>query len=102
MFLAHYGAALAAKGVSRKESLGSTVIAAQWLDLLWPIFLLLGIESVRIVPGIMEASALDFEHYPFTHSLLAVAGWAVAIGAVYFVATRRGGGASVIGVLDYT
>lgn len=99
MFLAHYGVAMAAKGVSRKESLGATVLAAQWLDLLWPIFLLLGVESVRIVPGLMQASALDFVHYPFTHSLLAVAGWAVAIGSIYFVTTRRLRGAALMGGL---
>ncbi|KPJ94144.1 MAG: hypothetical protein AMS18_04310 [Gemmatimonas sp. SG8_17] len=99
MFLAHYGVAMAAKGVSRKESLGSTVMAAQWLDLLWPVLLLLGLESVRIVPGLTQASALDFVHYPFSHSLLAVAGWAVAIGGIYFVATRRLRGAAVVGGL---
>jgi len=50
----------------------------------------------------MEASALDFEHYPFTHSLLAVAGWAVAVGAIYFAVTRRGRGASAIGALVFS
>jgi len=50
----------------------------------------------------MEASALDFEHYPFTHSLLAVAGWAVAVGAVCFAVTRRGRGASAIAVLVFS
>lgn len=99
MFLAHYGVALAAKGVSRKESLGSTVLAAQWSDLLWPVFLLLGVESVRVVPGLMEVSALDFVHYPFTHSLLLVAMWAAAVGGIYYLATRRLRGATVVGAL---
>ena len=99
MFLAHYGVAMAAKGVSRKESLGSTVLAAQWSDLLWPIFLLLGVESVRVVPGLMPASALDFVHYPFTHSLVSVALWAAAVGGIYYLATRRLGGATVVGAL---
>jgi hypothetical protein len=99
MFLAHYGAALAAKGVSRRDSLGSTVLAAQWLDLLWPILLLIGLEHVRIVPGLMEASPLDFVAFPVSHSLLAVIGWALVIGGVYALITLRGRGAIVMGLL---
>lgn len=99
MFLAHYGAALAAKGVARRDSLGSTVLAAQWSDLLWPILLLTGIEHVRIVAGLMAASPLDFVDFPVSHSLLAVIGWAVVIGGLYFVITRRGRGATIMGLL---
>src|SRR5678816_4557943 len=51
MFLAHYGVAFAAKRASPRTSLGVLVLAAQWLDLLWPIFVLLGWEKVRIAPG---------------------------------------------------
>jgi len=99
VFLAHYGLAMAAKGVSRRESLGTTVLAAQWLDLLWPILLLLGLERVRIVAGLMEASTLDFVHFPFSHSLLAVVAWALALGGLYFIITQRRRGAVVVGSL---
>jgi hypothetical protein len=89
MFLGHYGLALAAKRVAPRESLAATVTASQWVDLLWPIFLIVGWEQVRIVPGLMAASSLEFVHYPITHSLLAVVGWAILIGGVYFLFTRR-------------
>jgi hypothetical protein len=50
MFIGHYGVALAAKRASPHTSLGTLIFAAQFLDLIWPILLLLGIEHVRIAP----------------------------------------------------
>ena len=43
MFLGHFGLALAAKRVAPRPSLGTTVMAAQWADGIWPIFVLLGV-----------------------------------------------------------
>lgn len=99
MFLAHYGLALAAKRAAPKASLGAGVAAAQWVDLLWPLLLLAGLERVRIVPGLMAASALDFEHYPITHSLAAVLGWAALFGGVHFLFRRSGRAAGVLAAL---
>ena len=42
MFIGHYGAAMAAKKLAPRTSLGMLVFAAQFLDLLWPILLLAG------------------------------------------------------------
>lgn len=52
MFLGHFGLAFAAEKAAPKASLGSLVLGVQLADLLWPIFLLLGWEQVRIEPGI--------------------------------------------------
>lgn len=99
MFLGHYGVAFAARRAVPEESLGVTVAASQWIDLLWPLFLILGWEEVRIVPGLMQASSLEFVHYPITHSLLAVLGWALLVGGGYFLLTLRRQGACVVGAL---
>ncbi len=74
MFIGHFGVALAAKKVAPRTSLGTLVMAAQFLDLLWPLFLLLGVERVIIAPGSTAVTPLDFIFYPFSHSLLAVPG----------------------------
>ena len=50
MFLGHVGVALAAKPLAPRASLGTLVFAALWIDLLWPMLLLIGVESVRIEP----------------------------------------------------
>jgi hypothetical protein len=44
--------------------LGTLFLAAQFIDLLWPLPVLAGIERMRIVPGITVVTPLDFEHYP--------------------------------------
>lgn len=99
MFLGHYGVALAAKRVAPRQSLGTAIVGAQLVDLVWPLFLLTGLEIVRIAPGHMAASSLEFVHYPFTHSLVAGIGWAVLAGGLYFALERRMRGAWVLGGL---
>jgi hypothetical protein len=96
VFLGHYGVALAAKRAAPRTSAGTTVLAAQFLDLLWPLLLLVGLESVRIVPGLMAASALEFEHYPISHSLLTTALWALLVAGIYHGFRRYRTGALVV------
>jgi hypothetical protein len=88
MFIGHFGVALAAKSAAKQASLGTLFLASQFIDLLWPTFLLLGVESVKIVPGATKLIPLEFVHYPFSHSLLAVAAWSVLFGAIYFAVRR--------------
>ncbi len=88
MFLGHFGVGLAAKPAAREASLGTLFLASQFLDLLWPTFLLLGLERVEIEPGATALIPLDFTHYPWSHSLLAVVGWSVLFALVYFAVRR--------------
>jgi len=99
MFIGHFGLALAAKRAAPLTSLGTLGAASLWLDLVWSALALLGIERVRVVPGITAFSPLDFEHYPWTHSLLAVAAWAAALGLAYRARTRYRRGAWTVAVL---
>jgi len=93
MFLGHFGLALAIKRVAPQPSLGTTVLAAQWADGLWPVFTLRGIERLEIVPGITAVSPLDFVSYPYSHSLVADAGWAALFALAYGVLRRDWRGA---------
>lgn len=90
---------MAAKPVAPRLGLGTLILAAQWDDGIWPLFLLLGIEQVRIVPGITAASPLDFVSYPFSHSLVADLVWATLIGGFYAWRTRDRQGAGWIAAL---
>lgn len=93
MFIGHYAVAFAAKKVAPKISLGTLFLSSQFIDLLWPLLLLLGVEHVRIDPGNTAFTPLDFYDYPFTHSLVGVLFWSVFLGLVYFAVRRyaRGG-----------
>lgn len=85
MFVGHLAVALAAKKAAPKSSLGTLAIAVTFVDLLWPVFLLLGIEHVRIEPGNTAFTPLDFYDYPISHSLLTTIGWSIGFGLVYYV-----------------
>jgi hypothetical protein len=88
MFLGHFALALSAKKAAPKASLGTLVLSAQFADCLWPVLLLLGIEQVRIVPGLMRASPFDFISYPISHSLLMQLIWGLLFGVVYLLWRR--------------
>jgi hypothetical protein len=99
MFIAHFGAGFGARKFAPTTSLGTLFFAAQFLDLLWPSLLLLGIERVRIVPDATVVTPLVFEHYPVSHSLVAVLAWALLIGGIHFVLKRKAATAAVVGAL---
>jgi membrane-bound metal-dependent hydrolase YbcI (DUF457 family) len=113
MFLGHFGVAFAAKRVAPRTSLGALSFAAQFLDELWPILLLLGVEQVTIAPYLirrqsstnpgervaLSVTPLDFTYYPFSHSLVMAIVWGILIGGVYFLLRRYGRGAWVMGLL---
>jgi hypothetical protein len=102
MFIGHFGVALAAKKAAPKTSLGTLILAAQFVDLLWPILLLAGVEHVRIAPGITKVTPLDFYDYPVTHSLITVAGWSCVLGALYSFLRRSVRGALVVGLAVFS
>jgi hypothetical protein len=51
MFVGHLAVALVANPAVPRAPLGALVAGAFGLDLIWPVFLLLGVKRVRIVPG---------------------------------------------------
>jgi hypothetical protein len=83
MFIGHIALALAAKRATPRVSLATLLLSAQWADVLWPVFLALGFEHVRIQPGNTAFTPLDFVSYPYSHSLVALIGWGVLFGVTY-------------------
>jgi hypothetical protein len=89
MFVGHYGVSFAAKKVAPSVSLAVLFLAVQLLDVGWSLLVLLGIEKVRIVPGITATNPLDLYYMPFTHSLLAAVLWSAAAFGVYRLLVRE-------------
>lgn len=86
MFIGHWAPALAAAAVSRRAPrLGALFVAAQLVDWAFFLFLLLGIEHMRVVPGITAMNPMDLYHMPFTHSLLGTCAWAAAFAFAVWV-----------------
>jgi len=76
MFVGHYSASIAAKAIAPRIPFWLLVIAAQFVDIFWALFVLGGVEHVRIDTS-LASNHLDLYHMPFTHSLAATFGWAL-------------------------
>lgn len=90
MFVGHYGMSFAAKRIAPTIPLWVLFVAVQLLDVFWAPLVLLGIEKVRIVPGITASNPLDLYYMPYTHSLLAAGLWSAGALLVYRLFAPRG------------
>ncbi|MHB8419076.1 MAG: metal-dependent hydrolase [Myxococcales bacterium] len=88
MFIGHFAVGFAGKRFAPRTSLGFLLAAPLLLDLLWPLFLLAGWESVRVDPGNTRFTPLDLHDYPYTHSLAGAVVWSLAFAALYFAFRR--------------
>ncbi len=92
MFVGHYGAGFASKALKKSIPLWHLFLAVQLVDIFWALFILLGIEKVRITPGITTTNPLDLYYMPYTHSLVAAVLWSLAAAIGYRVFVRKGDG----------
>jgi hypothetical protein len=79
MFVGHYAAAFVAKRFEPRLPLWALLLAVQLVDVIWGVFILLGIERATLdfsLPG----SPLVLSYMPYTHSLPATLGWAALAG----------------------
>jgi len=99
MFIGHHALGFAAKRAAPRTSLGWLIAAPIFLDLVWPIFLLLGWEEVRVDPGNTAFTPLDFVSYPWSHSLAMATLWGILAGLLVTRITRDRRGGIVVGLL---
>lgn len=88
MFIGHFALGFAAKRAAPRLSLATLFAAAQLADIIWPVLVAVGIEQVRIQPGITAFTPLDFVSYPYSHSLLMLLVWGALFGALCAGSTR--------------
>jgi membrane-bound metal-dependent hydrolase YbcI (DUF457 family) len=96
MFIGHFAVGFAAKKYAPRTPLVLLLAAPLLADLLWPIFLLVGLEKVRIDPGNTKFTPLDLYHNPWSHSLLMDSVWASVFALVYYAIARYRPGAVAI------
>jgi membrane-bound metal-dependent hydrolase YbcI (DUF457 family) len=99
MFVGHMAVALGARKIEPRAPLAALVAAAFGLDLLWPAFVLAGLEVVKVDPGNTAFTPLDFASYPWSHSLLMSLIWGAGAGALAARAYRSGHAGFVVAAL---
>jgi len=93
MFVGHFAIALGAKKLAPQVSLGILFLACQLADIIWPNLVLLGIELLEIEQGATVMTPLNFLHYPYSHSLIALVLWSAAFAVhVDFTFGDKGSG----------
>ena len=99
MFIGHFALGLAARRAAPRVPLVVLFAAAQLADIVWPFFLAAGLEHVRVDPGNTAVTPLDFESYPYSHSLVLLVGWGAAFAWIYGRMSRVTGAFAVITAL---
>ncbi|MBY0421624.1 MAG: hypothetical protein K2Q06_04915 [Parvularculaceae bacterium] len=96
MFVGHYGPSFGGRAAAAAP-LWLFFVAAQFLDYLWGVFILLGVERMRIVDGFLPMSPFDLFYMPWTHSLVMAVVWsAVFAGLARFALGVRSSGALLL------
>jgi membrane-bound metal-dependent hydrolase YbcI (DUF457 family) len=103
MFIGHFAVGFGAKKFAPRASLAALLAAPLLADILWPPFLLLGWEHMRVDPGNTKFTPLNLYDYPWSHSLLMLVAWATVFALIYDRITRyRPGTIAIwIGVMSH-
>ena len=100
MFVGHIALAYAAKRVRPDISLGWYYAAVAALDLIWPVFLLLGIEQVDLTTRGTIFTPVVFTSYPWSHSLVMSLMWGILLaGLARAFGTTRGAAPLLVGLV---
>lgn len=83
MFIGHYSAALATKKLEPKTPLWATFLGVQFVDILFMVFIVFGIEGIRFVPGYTEMNNYELFFMPYTHSLVAGILWGILVFVIF-------------------
>lgn len=102
MFVGHLAVALGTKKLDPEIPLGASVAASFGIDLLWPLLLLAGVETVRVDPGNTAFTHLSFDAYPWSHSMVMVLVWALLATVVGRVTLGRWWHGSILGALVFS
>ena len=103
MFVGHFALGFALKRAAPTTNLGWLIASVEFLDLVWPVLVLAGIERVEVEPGNTVFTPLNFVSYPYSHSLAGAIVLSLIFGGVYYAISQYKQGALIVaaGVLSH-
>ncbi len=102
MFVGHWAPALAVAAKRDRPGLGTLFVAAQLVDWAFFLFVLLGVEHMRMTPGISAVSPLDLYHIPYTHSLVGALVWSVGFAVLIWALLRDRTAGAIAGAVVFS
>lgn len=85
MFIGHYSVAFVLKKAVPKTPFWSLLAGVQFVDILFMVFVMTGVEHMRLVPGFTQSNPFDLYFMPYTHSLAAAFFWGIAAFCFFYV-----------------
>jgi len=83
VFIGHFAIALILKKFDKKLSLGLTFFAVFFVEMIWAILVLAGIERVNIVAGFTAYNDLQLVFIPYSHGLVATIFWGALVYVIF-------------------
>lgn len=95
MFMGHYSASFVGKAIAPQVPLWLLLGAALWVDIVWGIFILSGVEHASLDPSLLS-NPLVLSDMPYTHSLVATVVWSALAFLFAWKAMRFSSGESLV------
>jgi len=89
VFIGHFAAAFLLEVAFPQSPVLVILIAVSFPDLLWGILVPLGAKKVRVDPGSPLQRAIQFQSYPYSHSLVLTNSFALVIGLILAAIVRN-------------
>ncbi len=89
MFIGHFAFGFLLSYIFPSVPLWIILIGVSFPDILWPIFVILGIETVRVDRNSPLQKNLEFTNYPYSHSLVLTTAIATAVGILLSVLLKN-------------
>lgn len=89
MFIGHFAPAILAASHRKSPGLATLFVAGQLADLVYFPLAIMGVEKLRITPGISKMNPMDLYHMPYTHSLLGNALLALVFGLIVAAVSKQ-------------
>lgn len=102
MFIGHFAAGMIGKRLAPNVGLGTHLVACQWLDFLWPVFLFTGVERAHVDHSATPVMPVALDYMPWSHSLVMSAVWSLGFFAVLKLAKKTTREAAVVGAVVFS
>ncbi|MFL5321519.1 MAG: metal-dependent hydrolase [Myxococcaceae bacterium] len=102
MFVGHFAVGFAGKKFAPKQNAAVLMMAPLFLDIVFPVLILAGVEKAHVRPGITKVMPVSLDSMPWSHSLLMSIVWSVLYAGVVFGVTKDRRGAVVCALLVFS
>lgn len=88
MLIGHYAPAFLLSLFASSIPFWVLIGSVQLVDIFWGVFVMFGLERVRIVPNFTASNTFDLQYTAFSHSVVATVAWGI-LGFIFWMLLQR-------------